>query len=110
MQNTDADSFKCYVMSGYYVEFTMQLPKDFKNPLKKMHKEACGKAGVPLVADRLTQNHNSPVWLNSFLSMVMPTCAMDLVDPALVMESGDKELQRKFYKHNKAYQMRVCND
>ena len=94
-------------MSGYYVEFTMQLPKDFKNPLKKMHKEACGKAGVPLVADRLTQNHNSPVWLNSFLSMVMPTCAMDLVDPALVMESGDKELQRKFYKHNKAYQMRV---
>ena len=33
---------------------------------------------------RFEKNNDAPIWLNSFLSVFIPSCPLDLIDPAMV--------------------------
>ena len=38
-------------------------------------------------------NNDAPIWLNSFLSVFIPSCPLDLIDPAMVNFWVDKKVQ-----------------
>ena len=42
---------------------------------------------------RFEKNKDAPIWLNSFLSVFIPSCPMDLIDPAMVNFWVDKKVQ-----------------
>ena len=49
----------------------------------------------------------SPIWLNSFLSLVVPSCFMDISDPAIINESNDKDFKRDVFRFNRKFQQKV---
>ena len=52
-----------------------------------------GKTSLP----KFEKKNDSPIWLNSFLSIFVPSCSLDLIDPALVnfYSYGEIEFQDK---------------
>ena len=42
---------------------------------------------------RFEKNNDAPIWLNSFLSVFIPSCPLDLIDPAMLNFWVDKKVQ-----------------
>ena len=42
---------------------------------------------------RFEKSNDAPIWLNSFLSVFIPSCPLDLIDPAMVNFWVDKKVQ-----------------
>ena len=101
---------------GYAVASNKQAHKDLKkikNKLTKMKSMARRDADLPKVEKGSTKSKamiqsSTPIWLNSFFSIMVPTCSLDLIDPDLVHRNKDNEqLQRQFCDFNKKYQKRA---
>ena len=88
--------------------------------LQKVESIERGKTSIP----RFEKLHDAPIWLNSFLSIFIPSCPLDLIDPAMVNFYLDKEIdlelqngkQKKVRgkdihedatKFNKLYQLKI---
>ena len=97
---------------GYAMASNKQAKKDIskiKKRLIKMKSIAHRKEGIPRVETGTKSNailqSSTPIWLNSFFSIMVPTCSVNLIDPYLVHSNEDNEqLQKQFYKFNKNYQ------
>ena len=79
-----------------------------------------GKTSIP----QFKKNNDGPIWLNSFLSIFIPSCPLDLIDPAMVnfyaeqevkveLKSGGmrkvqgKQIQDEATKFNKIFQRKI---
>ena len=52
--------------------------------------------------------NSTPIWLNSFFSIMVPTCSVNIIDPQLVHSNEvNEEIQTLFSNFNKKYQMRA---
>lgn len=97
---------------GYAMASNKQAKKDIskmKRKLTKMKSIVTRTAGEQRVetgtqSSAILQN-STPIWLNSFFSIMIPTCSINIIDPYLVHSNEDNEkLQKQFYKFNKNYQ------
>ena len=48
-----------------------------------------GKTSIP----SFEKSNDAPIWLNSFLSIFIPSCPLDLIDPAMVNFYADQEVK-----------------
>ena len=107
----------CIWLSNLIIGYGMASNKQAKKGLSKMkgkltkmksmvHIEAGMKrveTGTPK-SNAMLQS-STPIWLNSFFSIMVPTCSVNIIDPYLVHSNEDNEqLQKQFYKFNKNYQ------
>ena len=97
---------------GYAMASNKQAKKDIskiKKRLVKMKSIAYRTANMKRVETGTKSNamlqSSTPIWLNSFFSIMVPTCSVNLIDPYLVHSNeGNEQLQKQFYKFNKNYQ------
>ena len=97
---------------GYAMASNKQAKKDIskmKKKLTKMKSIVHKTAGETRVETGTKSNamlqSSTPIWLNSFFSIMVPTCSVNIIDPYLVHSNEDNEqLQKQFYKFNKNYQ------
>ena len=92
------------IIIGYTTTPSRKRMKKIVRPLMKMHSIKRKEADLPKVESKPS---NSPVWLNSFLSLVVPSCFMDLSDPAIINESEDEELKKDVFQFNRNFQQKV---
>ena len=78
--------------------------KKIARPIMKMHSIKRKEADLPKVESKPS---NSPVWLNSFLSLVVPSCFMDLSDPAIINQSEDQQFKKEVFQFNRNFQQKV---
>ena len=58
----------------------------------------------------MKRQSNSPIWLNSFLSVMVPSCLLDTYDPAIIHHSGRESLRQEFIGFTKKYQTRIMRN
>ena len=100
---------------GYAMASNKQAKKDIgkmKKTLTKMKSIVHKDANMPRVETGTKSNtmlqSSTPIWLNSFFSIMVPTCTVNIIDPYLVHSNeGNEKLQKQFYKFNKNYQKRA---
>ena len=56
--------------------------------LQRLESTEREKTSIP----RFEKNVDGPIWLNSFLSIFIPSCPLDLIDPAMLNHYVDKEV------------------
>ena len=76
-----------------YITPKPRLPKKTRSAIKRIESMERGKTSLP----KFEKKNDSPIWLNSFLSIFVPSCSLDLIDPALVnfYSYGEIEFQDK---------------
>ena len=92
------------IIIGYTTTPSRKRMKKIARPIMKMHSIKRKEADLPKVESKPS---NSPVWLNSFLSLVVPSCFMDLSDPAIINQSEDQQLKKEVFQFNRNFQQKV---
>lgn len=101
---------------GYAMTSDKQAKRDInkiKSKLTRMKSIVHREAEMPRVETVSSKSNatlisSTPIWLNSFFSIMVPTCSVNIIDPHLVNRNeGNERLQRQFYKFNKDYQKRA---
>ena len=102
-----------------YITSKPRLSSRTRAALKKIEDIERGKTSIPEEKEK-----DAPIWLNSFLSIFVPSCSLDLIDPAMVnyyshqdieiTGKGDKQetvsgerVKKDVIKFNKTYQQKV---
>ena len=65
------------------------LQSTTKAALQRVESIERGKTSIP----RFEKSDDAPIWLNSFLSVFIPSCPLDLIDPAMVNFYADKNVE-----------------
>ena len=109
----------CIWLSNLVIGYAMASNKQAKKDISKMRKRLTKMksivhkdANMPRVETGTKSNamlqSSTPIWLNSFFSIMVPTCSINIIDPYLVHSNeGNEKLQKQFYKFNKNYQKGV---
>ena len=92
------------IIIGYTSKPSRKILRKIGKRIKRMHSTKRKEANLPKTEFK---PRNSPVWLNSFLSIVVPSCFMDISDPAIINESDDKNFKRDVYRFNRNFQQKV---
>jgi hypothetical protein len=107
------------IIIGYATVGKHKIPKNIRPKLKRMQSVARRNANLPKISssvERKKSNENTPVWLNSFLSIFVPSCFVHTADPALL---GDTEgltedqkiehdqVKKDFFDYEKKFQRKV---
>jgi len=107
------------IIIGYATVGKHKIPKNIRPKLKRMQSQARQKANLPKITSsvqRKKNNENTPVWLNSFLSIFVPSCFVHTADPALFSDTDgltDKQkedheqVKRDFFNYEKSFQRKV---
>merc|ERR1712242_179271 len=75
-------------MPSGYLTPKPKLDKTTRVALQKVENEERQKTSLP----RFEKKYDAPIWLNSFLSVFIPSCPLDLIDPAMLRFYVDKEV------------------
>ena len=102
-----------------YMTSKPRLSKRTRAALKKIEDIERGKTSIP----EFEKEKDAPIWLNSFLSIFVPSCSLDLIDPAMVdyyshqeieITRNDKvekvpgeQVKKDVIKFNKTYQQKI---
>merc|ERR1719369_1505994 len=109
----------CNIIIGYATVGKHKIPKKIRPKLKRMQSAARQKANLPKITNKTElkkTNENTPVWLNSFLSIFVPSCFVHTADPAMFsdttgMTEDQKEdhekLKKEFFAYEKSFQRLV---
>ena len=92
------------IIIGYTTKPSQKILRKVGKRIKRMHSIKRKEANLPKTEFR---PRNSPIWLNSFLSIVVPSCFMDISDPAIINESRDEGFKKEVYKFNRNFQQKV---
>ena len=92
------------IVIGYTATPSRKRMKKIVRPILKMHSIKRREADLPKVEKKKS---STPVWLNSFLSVVVPSCFMDLSDPAIINESEDQKFKNEVFQFNRNFQQKV---
>ena len=92
------------IVIGYTTKPSKKILKKIGKRVKRMHSIKRREANLPKTDSK---PRTSPIWLNSFLSLVVPSCFMDISDPAIINESNDKDFKRDVFRFNRKFQQKV---
>jgi len=107
------------IIIGYATVGKHKIPKEIRPKLKRMQSVARQNANLPKISSnvqRKKNNENTPVWLNSFLSIFVPSCFVHTADPALLQytegltedeKEKHEEVKKKFFEYEKKFQRKV---
>merc|ERR1719369_2408620 len=103
------------IIIGYATVGKHKIPKNIRPKLKRMQSLARQKANLPKITSDIQKkktNENTPVWLNSFLSIFVPSCFVHTADPALFADTeglteDQKDVMKKFFAYEKSFQQKV---
>jgi len=103
------------IIIGYATVAKHKIPRTIRPKLKRMQSQARQKANLPKISSKEKQkktNENTPVWLNSFLSIFVPSCFVHTADPAMFADTEDltedqKDVMEKFFAYEKSFQQKV---
>eukprot|EP00092_Neocalanus_flemingeri_P020996 GFUD01022750.1.p1 GENE.GFUD01022750.1~~GFUD01022750.1.p1 ORF type:complete len:1002 (-),score=189.68 GFUD01022750.1:50-3055(-) len=107
------------IIIGYATVGKHKIPKQIRPKLKRMISLARQKANLPKITSEVQKkknNENTPVWLNSFLSIFVPSCFVHIADPGLFADTSgltDKQkeeheqVKKQFFDHEKSFQQKV---
>ena len=100
----------CIWLSNLVIGYAMASNKQARNDLRGIQSHVHNTANVPRLegSRRAILQNSTPIWLNSFFSIMVPTCSVNIIDPQLVHSNeGNEELQSQFSNFNKRYQMKA---
>ena len=108
----------CNLIIGYVTSAAHNLGNEMRTRLQRAKSVARLEANQPKIevkgAERDTQD--TPIWLNSFLSLFVPSCYMRTVDPAIFnidknqsdeQKEKDRKLRKRFFEKEKQFQRKV---
>jgi len=107
------------ILIGYATVGKHKIPRAIRPKIKRMQSQARKKANLPKIASKEQQkktNENTPVWLNSFLSIFVPSCFVHTADPAMFADTEDltdkekedhEEVMKEFFAYEKSFQQKV---
>jgi len=108
----------CNLIIGYVTSAAHNLGNEMRTRLQRARSVARLEANQPKIevkgAERDTQD--TPIWLNSFLSLFVPSCYMRTVDPAIFnidknqsdeQKEKDRKLRKRFFEKEKQFQRKV---
>merc|ERR1711962_1701200 len=108
----------CNLIIGYVTSAAHNLGSEMRTRLQRARSVARLEANQPKIevkgAERDTQD--TPIWLNSFLSLFVPSCYMRTVDPAIFnidknqsdeQKEKDRKLRKRFFEKEKQFQRKV---
>ena len=108
------------ILIGYITQGLHVVPKKISGQLKRAKSTyRLNVAHEPKIVNKTREKRDpedTPVWLNSFLSLFVPTCYMKTVDPAIFEITEDmstqeeektRKLEKAFFKSEKEFQRRV---
>jgi len=103
------------IIIGYATVGKHKIPRHIRTPLKRMQSVARQNANLPKITNEVEQkknNENTPVWLNSFLSIFVPSCFVHTADPAMFSDTDgltdkQKEVRKQFFEFEKTFQLKV---
>ena len=102
----------CIWLSNLVIGYAMASNKQARKDLLVL-KDELKRTNVPRIEEgspkpRAILQKSTPIWLNSFFSIMVPTCSVNIIDPQLVHSNeGNERLQTKFSNFNKKYQMKA---
>ena len=106
----------CNISIGYGTQACHVLPRPIKTRIQRAKSVFRKQTKEPKVREAKQEYEDSPVWLNSFLSIFVPSCFMNTLDPAAFavhddMDNKEKEelakLRDRFFRREKEFQQRV---
>jgi len=110
----------CNLVIGYVSSTMHVMPKKVKSNLQRAKSFARIEAKEPKIETKgNTEKRNTedtPIWLNSFLSLFVPSCYMRTVDPAIFdddINDTDQEkvrgrdIRKEFFEAEKKFQRKV---
>ena len=98
------------IIIGYATVGKHKIPRKLQSQLKRMQSVARQDANLPKITSdvrRKKTNENTPVWLNSFLSIFVPSCFVHTADPALLQDDDNDDLRKEFLQYEKKFQRKV---
>ena len=84
------------------------MPRNLDGKLREVKSIFRENSNFPKIP--IQRQSNSPIWLNSFLSVMVPSCLLDTYDPAIIHHHGRESLRQEFIGFTKKYQTRIMRN
>ena len=94
------------IIIGYFTLQHYQIPKKLAKSISKLKQLSTKESESISYKTRVQSIGDIPVWLNSFLSIFVPTCYLSDLEPRIKETLTDEQTQELF-QHQKRFQQKV---